>query len=358
MTVHGAKGLEASGRVPGGHHDVAVGYAAAQAHPPAAGQCRSAAPASWSGPAGRPTIRRPSSRRATAMLGDTEDEYRRLLYVAMTRAADRLIVGGCMPGNMNSVRKLSWYDLITKGLANSDLQLQEIETRDGAVKRYSRPEEAAPAAGAAAAPAATSAVALPSWLLTAGAAGAASRQPAAAVRSRRRTKAIRVRTRRIADAARARAAARHAGAPAAAIAARHRRRAPPRRPRWPISPAMPTAGPRTSAQALAETMLALIADAALRAGIRARQPRRGLDRRAAGAAGTAAGAGFRADRPAGGDAKRGPDRRLQDQSRPAERRRRGAARPMSASSRCTGRCWRKLYPQRPVRAALLWTETA
>ena len=52
----------------------------------------------------------------TAMLDETEDEYRRLLYVAMTRAADRLIVGGCMPGNMNSVRKYSWYDLIGKGL--------------------------------------------------------------------------------------------------------------------------------------------------------------------------------------------------------------------------------------------------
>ena len=36
------------------------------------------------------------------MLGETEDEYRRLLYVAMTRAADRLIIGGCMPGNMNT----------------------------------------------------------------------------------------------------------------------------------------------------------------------------------------------------------------------------------------------------------------
>ena len=39
----------------------------------------------------------------TAMLGETEDEYRRLLYVAMTRAADRLIVGGCKPGNVNNV---------------------------------------------------------------------------------------------------------------------------------------------------------------------------------------------------------------------------------------------------------------
>src|SRR5215471_5230439 len=44
----------------------------------------------------------------TAMLAETEDEYRRLLYVAMTRAADRLIVGGCQPGNMNGVRKLCW----------------------------------------------------------------------------------------------------------------------------------------------------------------------------------------------------------------------------------------------------------
>ena len=87
-----------------------------------------------------------------AMIGDTEDEYRRLLYVAMTRAADRLIVGGCLPGNMRSVRPLSWYDLITKGLAGSALQLQEIETAIGRVKRYTRPEETAPSAAPAAAP--------------------------------------------------------------------------------------------------------------------------------------------------------------------------------------------------------------
>jgi ATP-dependent helicase/nuclease subunit A len=100
-----------------------------------------------------------------AMLGDTEDEYRRLLYVAMTRAADRLIVGGCMPGNMNSVRKFSWYDLIDKGLGNSGLHLQEIETPDGPVKRYSRPEDVAAATGAAA-PATSAPTALPGWLRT------------------------------------------------------------------------------------------------------------------------------------------------------------------------------------------------
>jgi ATP-dependent helicase/nuclease subunit A len=101
-----------------------------------------------------------------AMLGDTEDEYRRLLYVAMTRAADRLIVGGCMPGNMNTVRKFSWYDLIVKGLGNSGLQLQEIETPDGVIKRYSRPEDVTAGTTAAAAPATIAPAALPAWLRT------------------------------------------------------------------------------------------------------------------------------------------------------------------------------------------------
>jgi ATP-dependent helicase/nuclease subunit A len=101
-----------------------------------------------------------------AMLENTEDEYRRLLYVAMTRAADRLIVGGCLPGNMSSVRKFSWYDLIVKGLGNSGLREQMIETPDGPVKRYARPEDVAAATGVAAAPAATAPIELPSWLQT------------------------------------------------------------------------------------------------------------------------------------------------------------------------------------------------
>jgi ATP-dependent helicase/nuclease subunit A len=102
----------------------------------------------------------------TAMLAETEDEYRRLLYVAMTRAADRLIVGGCLPGNMNSVRKQSWYDLIVKGLSGSGLHEESIETPDGPIKRYSRPEDFADAAGAATAPAASAAIELPAWLQT------------------------------------------------------------------------------------------------------------------------------------------------------------------------------------------------
>jgi ATP-dependent helicase/nuclease subunit A len=101
------------------------------------------------------------------MLGEIEDEYRRLLYVAMTRAADRLVVGGCMPGNMNSVRKFSWYDLIVKGLANSGLQMQEIEAQDGVIKRYRRPEDVVVTTAPAAAPVTGAPIELPSWLRTA-----------------------------------------------------------------------------------------------------------------------------------------------------------------------------------------------
>jgi ATP-dependent helicase/nuclease subunit A len=98
------------------------------------------------------------------MLDDTEDEYRRLLYVAMTRAADRLVVGGCMPGNRSAIRPLSWYDLIDKGLRNSGLQVQEFANAGSKVKRYFRSEDADTTATAAATPVTAAPVTLPSWL--------------------------------------------------------------------------------------------------------------------------------------------------------------------------------------------------
>jgi ATP-dependent helicase/nuclease subunit A len=106
---------------------------------------------------------RPVAAARAAMLGQTEDEYRRLLYVAMTRAADRLIVGGCMPGNRNTVRDFSWYDLISKGLDVSGLHAQTIETAGATVKRYQRPGDDAPATGQ---PATTEATPIdrPGWL--------------------------------------------------------------------------------------------------------------------------------------------------------------------------------------------------
>src|SRR5579872_3875443 len=98
-----------------------------------------------------------------AMLAETEDEYRRLLYVAMTRAADRLIVAGIQPGNMNTVRKLCWYDLADKGLAASGLQEDILETDDGPIRRYTRPGDGAET-GRAVSDTANAPSTLPSWL--------------------------------------------------------------------------------------------------------------------------------------------------------------------------------------------------
>jgi ATP-dependent helicase/nuclease subunit A len=165
MTVHGAKGLEAS-----------VVFLADTATSPSdtqrlklihlpRGDAAWPAPdvVVWAGKKADDPQGVAASR--AAMLTETEDEYRRLLYVAMTRAADRLIVGGCKPGNMNTVRKFSWYDLIVKGLDRSGLHLQEIETPEGMVKRYSRVEDMTAAPDAAVtAPIALPATALPAWL--------------------------------------------------------------------------------------------------------------------------------------------------------------------------------------------------
>ncbi|MGV7216577.1 double-strand break repair helicase AddA [Bradyrhizobium sp. UFLA05-112] len=160
MTVHGAKGLEASVvfmvdttsspadtqrlrliHVPRGNGSEVVVWAGRKADDP------------------KPVI---DARKA--MLEETEDEYRRLLYVAMTRAADRLIVGGCMPGNMNTVRKLCWYDLVDKGLAGSGLEKQTMETPLGKVTRFARREDVAPLGTPATSVDET--IALPDWLRT------------------------------------------------------------------------------------------------------------------------------------------------------------------------------------------------
>jgi ATP-dependent helicase/nuclease subunit A len=102
----------------------------------------------------------------SAMLEETEHEYRRLLYVAMTRAADRLIISGCMPGNRNNVREYSWYDLVKRGLEQSDLTFEEIPAGDGVVKSYRRVEDTGLGAEPAFEVAARVAPPLPEWLHT------------------------------------------------------------------------------------------------------------------------------------------------------------------------------------------------
>jgi ATP-dependent helicase/nuclease subunit A len=167
MTVHGAKGLEAP-------VVFLVDTTTSPADSPRRNLIRmpqgNAAPNApavvlW---AGKKAYDLPAVTAArNAMKDDTEDEYRRLLYVAMTRAADRLIVGGVQPRRMGSTRP--WYDLIQKGLADSDsgLHCQTIETSFGPVKRYFRPQDVQPPADTAVPIQATLALEqFPSWLKT------------------------------------------------------------------------------------------------------------------------------------------------------------------------------------------------
>ena len=72
-----------------------------------------------------------------------------------------------MPGNMNNVRNLCWYDLVRRGLAGSGLQEQTVETPDGPVKRYSQPEDTAPVPARPVVAAARTPIELPAWLRTA-----------------------------------------------------------------------------------------------------------------------------------------------------------------------------------------------
>jgi len=60
----------------------------------------------------------PVCRAARAAMRERElAEYRRLLYVAMTRAEDRLYVCGIKPANRKSIPDNAWYGLIQAGLA-------------------------------------------------------------------------------------------------------------------------------------------------------------------------------------------------------------------------------------------------
>ncbi|HYA05573.1 MAG TPA: double-strand break repair helicase AddA, partial [Xanthobacteraceae bacterium] len=157
MTVHGAKGLEAP-----------IVILADTITPPAGPrQPRllklGAGPLIWIGRKADDVAPVQTARQLA--LREAEDEYRRLLYVAMTRAADRLIV--CGAEGVRGRPPGCWYDLVREPLS----QLLVEEQDDGeTVWRYRNPAGAQLAPTWAAKPEAkTEPRAPPPWL----------RQPAA-----------------------------------------------------------------------------------------------------------------------------------------------------------------------------------
>jgi ATP-dependent helicase/nuclease subunit A len=153
MTVHGAKGLEAPIVVLADTTTPPQGW-----HPPRLLPLPPDALV-WAGAKGNDVG--PMGAAREAALNDVRDEYRRLLYVAMTRAAQRLII--CGTEGVNKKPEGCWYDLVFDALSPVATE-EPADDGDGTVWRY---QKSAPDAERPAPPAMPSAspIILPEWLL-------------------------------------------------------------------------------------------------------------------------------------------------------------------------------------------------
>ena len=134
MTVHGAKGLEAPIVILADTTTPPAGPRPPRLlRLPAASGCHPTRPTASSGSGARRPMWRRCARRATGARNAAEDEYRRLLYVAMTRAAERLIV--CGTEGERTRPKGCWYDLVADALS-ADMVEEPADDGDGMVRRY------------------------------------------------------------------------------------------------------------------------------------------------------------------------------------------------------------------------------
>jgi len=118
MTVHGAKGLEAPVVILADTTSPPTGPRAPRLIALPAERAAPGTPDRWVW-AGRKAVDvRPLTVARQRALDEATHEYRRLLYVAMTRAADRLIVCGCE--GQKKRPDGCWYDLIVEGLQGKD----------------------------------------------------------------------------------------------------------------------------------------------------------------------------------------------------------------------------------------------
>ena len=131
MTVHGAKGLEAKNVIlidhtttrPEGAHPPRLLTVPIDGTPPGStALVWAAAQAKDAGPMGDAR---------TKALDAARDEYRRLLYVGLTRAADRLLV--CGAKGVNRAPKGCWHDLVLTALQPLS---EEVSNDDGKVWHF------------------------------------------------------------------------------------------------------------------------------------------------------------------------------------------------------------------------------
>ena len=156
MTVHGAKGLEAKNvilvdatttRPEGAYPPRLLTVPLGDAAPDATGLIWGVAKDKDAGPM--------AQARGTAVEA-AKDEYRRLLYVGLTRAAERLVV--CGTKGINKIPEGCWYELVADALKPLSV---ESETADGKVWHFRKSERAAAAAQT---PAGATKTKPPDWL--------------------------------------------------------------------------------------------------------------------------------------------------------------------------------------------------
>jgi ATP-dependent helicase/nuclease subunit A len=161
MTVHGAKGLEARTVIladtttpPKGWHPPRLLAVPAANAAPGAPDCLI-----WAGPKNDDIG--PMAAARAAALNAAEDEYRRLLYVAMTRAAERLII--CGTEGEDRRPEGCWYDLVHDALVAHAAE-EPADDGDGMVWRY-RKTPAKPAVATTAPDTEPRQIAIPPWLM-------------------------------------------------------------------------------------------------------------------------------------------------------------------------------------------------
>ena len=170
MTVHGAKGLEAryviladtTTKPEGAIPPKLLTLTPDKAVPGAA------SPMVWAGRKANDSAAMAAAREAK--LREATDEYRRLLYVAMTRAAERLVVCGIK--GKNKIPDGCWYELVDNALGEIAVRESADDTigdGDGTVRRYRKTDPYATDAIEAELPATSSqitepALIVPDWL--------------------------------------------------------------------------------------------------------------------------------------------------------------------------------------------------
>ncbi|HTQ81943.1 MAG TPA: double-strand break repair helicase AddA [Pseudolabrys sp.] len=155
MTVHGAKGLEAKNvilvdttttRPEGAHPPRLLSVPLEGAAPGATGLIWGVAKDKDAGPMAAARQR---------AIDAARDEYRRLLYVGLTRAAERLLV--CGVKGEKKIPEGCWYELVLDALKPLSV---ETDTADGKVWQFRKLDRTAPADAAGA----REKIALPDWL--------------------------------------------------------------------------------------------------------------------------------------------------------------------------------------------------